>query len=119
MSRWIGEKRVLEGVGALNHWFREPGDAEELIFGGSYRTLEQRRRRREALESVSTGIIATIIVFLVGMAFTNRDGLPRYYPSCRWAQLVGAAPIARGEKGYREALDPDGDGLACEAFQDR
>ena len=47
------------------------------------------------------------IVFLVGMAFTNRDGLPRYYPSCRWAQLVGAAPIARGEKGYREALDPD------------
>jgi hypothetical protein len=101
----------------VNHWFREPGDAEELIFGGSHRTLEQRRRRRELLETVSTGVIATIVVFLTGMAFTNRDELPRYYPSCGWAQFAGAAPIARGEKGYREALDPDRDGLACEAYQ--
>jgi hypothetical protein len=102
----------------VNQWFREPGDAEELIFGGR-RALEQRGQRRELLETVSTGIIATIIVFLAGMAFTNRDELPRYYPGCRWAEFVGAAPIARGDKGYREALDPDGDGLACEAYQVR
>ena len=103
----------------MNQWFREPGDAEELIFGGRRRPLEQPGRRRELFEAVSTGIIATIIIFLAGMAFTNRDELPRYYPGCRWAELVGAAPIARGDKGYRDALDPDGDGLACEPFQDR
>jgi len=25
----------------------------------------------------------------------------------------GAAPILRGEPGYRSGLDPDGDGVAC------
>ncbi|MER3450079.1 MAG: hypothetical protein C4315_10030 [Chloroflexota bacterium] len=30
------------------------------------------------------------------------------------ARSAGAAPILRGQTGYREALDGDGDGVACE-----
>ncbi|MFD7031355.1 excalibur calcium-binding domain-containing protein [Streptomyces sp. NPDC059917] len=30
------------------------------------------------------------------------------------AKAAGAAPIRRGEPGYRSALDRDGDGTACD-----
>jgi len=37
-----------------------------------------------------------------------------YYQNCTQARAAGAAPIRRGEPGYRAALDRDDDGVACE-----
>jgi endonuclease YncB( thermonuclease family) len=37
-----------------------------------------------------------------------------YYKNCTAAKAAGAAPLYRGEPGYRAALDRDGDGVACE-----
>lgn len=37
-----------------------------------------------------------------------------YYPNCDAARAAGAAPLHRGQPGYRPALDGDNDGLACE-----
>ncbi|MEA5367581.1 excalibur calcium-binding domain-containing protein [Amycolatopsis sp., V23-08] len=37
-----------------------------------------------------------------------------YYKNCSAAKAAGAAPLHRGEPGYRPALDRDGDGVACE-----
>lgn len=37
-----------------------------------------------------------------------------YYASCAAAKAAGAAPLHRGEPGYRKGLDRDGDGVACE-----
>lgn len=37
-----------------------------------------------------------------------------YYPNCKKAKAAGAAPLFRGDPGYREELDRDGDGIACE-----
>jgi len=37
-----------------------------------------------------------------------------YYANCSEARAAGAAPIRRGEPGYRSALDRDNDGIACE-----
>jgi len=37
-----------------------------------------------------------------------------YYESCDAAQAAGAAPVRRGDPGYGEHLDRDGDGVACE-----
>lgn len=37
-----------------------------------------------------------------------------YYANCAAARAAGAAPLHRGEPGYRPALDRDGDGVACE-----
>ncbi|MEV7777722.1 excalibur calcium-binding domain-containing protein [Kitasatospora sp. NPDC088351] len=37
-----------------------------------------------------------------------------YYKNCTEAKAAGAAPIYRGQPGYRPALDRDGDGIACE-----
>jgi hypothetical protein len=36
-----------------------------------------------------------------------------YYKNCGVALAEGAAPIQKGEPGYRTGLDPDGDGVAC------
>lgn len=37
-----------------------------------------------------------------------------YYASCADARAAGAAPLYRGQPGYRPGLDRDGDGVACE-----
>lgn len=37
-----------------------------------------------------------------------------YYANCAAARAAGAAPLLRGQPGYRAALDRDGDGRACE-----
>ncbi|MEV7216071.1 excalibur calcium-binding domain-containing protein [Kitasatospora cineracea] len=36
------------------------------------------------------------------------------YRNCAEAKASGAAPLYRGEPGYRSGLDRDGDGIACE-----
>lgn len=40
-----------------------------------------------------------------------------YYPNCHAARAAGAAPIYAGEPGYREDLDRDSDGIACEPYR--
>jgi len=37
-----------------------------------------------------------------------------YYQNCAEVRAAGAAPIRRGEPGYRAGLDRDDDGFACE-----
>ena len=37
-----------------------------------------------------------------------------FYANCKAAKAAGAAPLYRGDPGYREDLDRDGDGTACE-----
>lgn len=39
-----------------------------------------------------------------------------YYRNCNAAWAAGAAPIYRGHPGYREELDGDSDGIACEPY---
>jgi hypothetical protein len=38
---------------------------------------------------------------------------PVVYKNCAAAKAAGAAPLHRGDPGYRTALDPDKDGIAC------
>jgi hypothetical protein len=37
-----------------------------------------------------------------------------YYANCDAARAAGKAPLMSGQPGYREELDPDGDGVACQ-----
>ncbi len=39
-----------------------------------------------------------------------------FYRTCADARQAGAAPLYRGQPGYRDALDRDGDGVACEPY---
>lgn len=40
-----------------------------------------------------------------------------FYASCDAVRDAGKAPLGRSEPGYRDALDSDGDGLACEVVE--
>ena len=42
-----------------------------------------------------------------------------YYENCTEARENGAQSIREGEPGYREELDRDGDGVACEPWHGR
>jgi hypothetical protein len=39
-----------------------------------------------------------------------------YFSGCDEARLAGAAPIHSGQPGYREGMDGDSDGVACEPY---
>lgn len=47
----------------------------------------------------------------------SRQG--QYFRSCREARAAGAAPLRRGQPGYRPEMDADGDGVACEPLPRR
>lgn len=40
-----------------------------------------------------------------------------YYPGCDSARAAGAAPLYRGQPGYRAEMDGDDDGIACEPYR--
>ncbi|MEO7634597.1 MAG: excalibur calcium-binding domain-containing protein [Sphingomicrobium sp.] len=40
-----------------------------------------------------------------------------YYSGCREVRAAGRAPLYAGEPGYREGLDGDSDGVACEPYR--
>jgi endonuclease YncB( thermonuclease family) len=42
-----------------------------------------------------------------------------YFRNCNEARAAGAAPLYRGQPGYRPEMDGDGDGIACEPFRGR
>ena len=42
-----------------------------------------------------------------------------YYRNCAAARAAGAAPLYRGQPGYRIGMDGDGDGVACEPYRGR
>lgn len=49
-----------------------------------------------------------------GGGSTGGGGGSVYYKNCDAAKAAGAAPIRRGQPGYRDALDRDKDGIACD-----
>lgn len=56
----------------------------------------------------------------VGAATDLRSRPPQpgdNWGSCNDARAAGTAPIHRGEPGYRDGMDADGDGIACEPYR--
>ncbi|WP_370418864.1 excalibur calcium-binding domain-containing protein [Streptomyces sp. QH1-20] len=49
-----------------------------------------------------------------GSSGGSSGGGSAYYSNCAAARAAGAAPIHRGQPGYRPGLDRDGDGVACD-----
>ena len=40
-----------------------------------------------------------------------------FYSGCGEVRAAGAAPLHRGQPGYRAGMDGDGDGIACENYR--
>lgn len=50
------------------------------------------------------------------LGLTSATSSDVYYRYCKDARAAGAAPLYRGDPGYRPQLDRDNDGVACEPY---
>jgi Excalibur calcium-binding domain len=41
-----------------------------------------------------------------------------YYAGCNDVRALGKDPLYRGDPGYRDGMDGDRDGIACEPYRD-
>jgi len=64
--------------------------------------------------AASTGAGTTAAATPAAQAPTAATPRNAYYPNCAAARAAGAAPLHRGQPGYREQMDGDGNGIACE-----
>ena len=60
--------------------------------------------------SMAVGAVGFAVIAAVPVAPTA-SAVP--YSSCKEAIADGAAPLLRGDPGYSEKLDTNGDGMAC------
>src|SRR6478752_2017000 len=51
---------------------------------------------------------------LPSTAASIQESASVFFGSCNDARSAGAAPLQRGQRGYRDGLDRDQDGVACE-----
>lgn len=85
---------------------------------------ERPRRKRGGGKTFLGGIAVVSALagssLLLGEGNVGRERAPQqgdYWANCASARSAGTAPIYRGEPGYREGLDEDGDGEACEPYR--
>ena len=101
--------------------FKKPFQAKPVVIGPYWRAEQERIRRQKSLRQLGLVFFLTLATFVIGMAVTNwrivRAKLPTYYWNCAAARAAGAAPIHRGERGFRSPLDADDDGIACEPYR--
>jgi hypothetical protein len=57
----------------------------------------------------------TSTTFKIKPTTTTTRGEGVWYANCQEAWHAGAKNLEKGDPGYRDALDGDGDGVACEA----
>ena len=50
---------------------------------------------------------------------TNSSRASVHFRNCNEARAAGAAPLYRGQPGYRPEMDGDNDGMACEPYRGR
>jgi hypothetical protein len=71
------------------------------------------------------GLMAGIFVLSIFYAWFWKSNLwpsnqallqGRYIRDCAAARAIGVTPLYSGHPGYRESLDADNDGIACEPF---
>lgn len=104
------------------------------------RHLDRRGRNQRRQKSIN-GITAGALIFVATFAAANIDKMPApfgkavtayrnlgrerappegaFYYNCDEARAAGVAPIYSGEPGYRDELDGDSDGIACEPYHGR
>ena len=117
--------------------FRKPFRAVPVKLGPRYQRLQRAEERAFAVRLLGG---AALVGALGGIVTTNggpariagfahalavdagivRARPPRagdYWRGCDEARAAGSAPLYVGEPGYREGMDGDHDGIACEPYR--
>ena len=121
--------------------FRQPFRATPIKLGKHYRRKQQVEQHKTILTYLGLAAIVGAVAGVGSVAFDRADvGVPTslkglavstgmmrarapaegdYWSGCDEARIAGSAPIYMGEPGYREGLDGDNDGVACEPYRGR
>lgn len=111
MARRWNNRRRRHGRVSGAHVLLGAGVVGALVGVGSIGTTSE---GRDQLLSVAEDVgVAT------GLARERAPQSGDYWRRCDDARAAGTAPIYRGEPGYREGLDADNDGIACEPYRGR
>ena len=105
--------------------FKQPFRAVPVKLGSHYWAKQRRERiQREAKFLLLVGTLSTAVFMWVwsGGSVNTASSIDApvqssssvYYSGCQEARAAGAAPIYAGQPGYREEMDGDADGIACE-----
>jgi hypothetical protein len=70
---------------------------------------------REIAVTAATALRPLAVSAGLTRARAPQDG--DYWSGCDDARAAGTAPIYAGEPGYRDGMDGDGDGVACEPYR--
>jgi hypothetical protein len=120
--------------------FRKPFRAEPVKLGAYQRSKQKVAARNAALGYLGKAILLGALVGMGSVALTGNGaarlseaikpigvwtGMVRARPpqpgdswrGCDEARASGTAPIYNGEPGYREGMDGDSDGIACEPYR--
>jgi hypothetical protein len=104
------------------------------VGGCAMRRIDHRARRRphDWKQASTTAFVVVGIAWLaapqMNSLWTTTTSSPEevarietsvHYSNCDEARDAGVAPIYRGEPGYREGMDGDADGVACEPYRGR
>ncbi|MFC0588864.1 excalibur calcium-binding domain-containing protein [Novosphingobium aquiterrae] len=57
------------------------------------------------------------VAVTMGLMWARTPRAGDHWRGCDPVRAAGSAPLYRGEPGYREDMDGDGDGVACEPIQ--
>jgi len=109
--------------------FKKPFRATPVKLGEHYQAQHRRERRSKRLANgrftlFAAALSVAMFSFVWSLPNHSLSTAPRnqtrhvadtiYYSGCNEARSAGAAPIHRGQPGYRLEMDGDGDGIACE-----
>lgn len=102
----------------VNRWLVEQGWALAYVEYGGQVYLDSQDRARAGKRGIWQGSFQAPWEYRANPKNPPSAGTPRatgvHYRNCAEARAAGAAPIYRGQPGYRQGLDRDGDGVACE-----
>ncbi|ADD27364.1 excalibur calcium-binding domain-containing protein [Meiothermus ruber] len=106
----------------INRWLVEQGWALSYTRYEGAVYLDSQKRAKAARRGIWQGSFQEPWTYRANPANPPSAGAPRpskpssdiYYRNCAEARAAGAAPIYRGQPGYRPGLDRNGDGVACE-----
>lgn len=111
--------------------YRKPFRATPVRLGPHYREKRRREMRAQRTYAVCIAVLAIFVTAGLSQLVSlhrrvaeaarslSAPAAAVYYARCSDAWAAGAAPIHRGQPGYRPELDRDGDGVACEPYRGR
>lgn len=105
----VNAQKAKVGIWSIENYAQEDGFHPEVVQKNTSETVEAENTSQVQTTKTETTPSPTASQAPPAVQQSNV-----YYKNCSQARAAGAAPIYRGEPGYRPALDRDNDGIACE-----